>query len=455
MKKVFVMFSLFSLFFTVIYPYHGESANLDQPLSIMSISTDTANVYKLPDSSSEIISVLKKEEEFPILSSSNGNSSTITHFVIEGDFLWKIANDYGVTVKDLMKLNHLTNHKIYPGDKLKIPEYYYQIFLLDGKKGWVKKSQVHLKKVKPIVMGWNYGGSTDLYLQQNRISPKLKVVSPRWYTLKDSNYLVSIAVDTRYLKAAQEADQQVWPLLGNRFDPVLTNSIIGNTEKRQKLVAILRKSLVQNKINGINVDFENIDIRNKNDFVSFIRELKQALHPHGIVVSVDVTRESSDPFWSGSYDRRELGKIADYIIMMGYDEHWGGGGKAGSVASLPWVSEGIERLMKDVPSHKIILAVPFYTREWVTNLSTQTVRSYDRTMKDIEKLIASKGLEKVWDEKTSQFYLEFTKNEEKHQIWVEDKISMEHRLNLVYKYSLGGIAAWSIGSETSDVWELF
>lgn len=65
----------------------------------------------------------------------------------------------------------------------------------------------------------------------------------------------------------------------------------------------------------------------------------------------------------------ELGKAADYIVMMGYDEHWAGSSIAGSVASLPWVRDGLLELMKEVPSHKIILGVPYYTREWVTNLS--------------------------------------------------------------------------------------
>ena len=103
------------------------------------------------------------------------------------------------------------------------------------------------------------------------------------------------------------------------------------------------------------MDFENIDPKNKQDFVLFITELKIALQPHEIKVSVDVTRENIDPFWSGSLDRKKLGEVADYIVMMGYDEHWGGSPKAGSVASIPWTKEGVELLMNDVPSHKIIL----------------------------------------------------------------------------------------------------
>ncbi|CAH0153855.1 hypothetical protein P4646_00460 [Peribacillus simplex] len=54
-----------------------------------------------------------------------------------------------------------------------------------------------------------------------------------------------------------------------------------------------------------------------------IGELKKSLKPHGIKISVDVTRENDDPFWSKSLERKALGKIAAYIIIMGYVVHWG------------------------------------------------------------------------------------------------------------------------------------
>ncbi|WP_445506146.1 glycosyl hydrolase family 18 protein [Niallia sp. 03190] len=220
----------------------------------------------------------------------------------------------------------------------------------------------------------------------------LDVVSPRWFSLNSSENVVTVSANAKYVQAAHASGKQVWPLLGNKFDPVLTDSIISNPQKRQKLVSTLRDSLIQSNSDGINVDFENIDIKNKQDFVLFISELKTALKPSGIVVSVDVTRTNNDPFWSGSFDRKELGKIADYIIMMGYDEYWSGGTQSGSVATLPWVEEGIQLLMSDVPSHKIILGVPFFTREWVTNLSTNKVKSIDRTMTEVNQIIAANGL---------------------------------------------------------------
>lgn len=501
MKKIFSSFMMVCLLFVSFFPGNGGAAS--NIISVGSVKTDKTNVYSSPKQGSTILAVLKKGEQYPVISTVAGDSaSPLFHTVVSGNTLWIIANQYGVTVTELQKENKLTTTKISVGQKLKIPQkytvhtvvsgdtlyklsvkygvivsdltklnnlkttrlnigqkikipdYYCQVQLLGGKKGWVKKSLLQQTAKKRIVMGWKYNGNADTYMKQMN-QPNLNVVSPRTYTLNNTDTLVTVSVDTKYIQAAHAQGKQVWPLFGNKFDPVLTDSILSDPQKRQKLVSTLRDSLVQTGSDGINVDFENIDIKNKQDYVLFIAELKKALQTHGILVSVDVSRENEDPFWSGSLDRKELGKVADYIIMMGYDEHWGGSPVAGSVASLPWTKEGIRLLMNDVPSHKIILAVPFYTREWVTNLSTKKVKSIDRTMAEVEQIISSKGLSKVWDDKTQQNYVEYTANGEKHQIWVEDNKSIELRLNIVKENHLGGAAAWYIGSETPDIWGVY
>ncbi len=117
-------------------------------------------------------------------------------------------------------------------------------------------------------------------------------------------------------------------------------------------------------------------------------DLKKSLSPSGKLVSVDVTRENPDPNWSGSYDRAGLGKAADYVIMMGYDEYYEGRGEAGSVSSLPWVEEGLRLLLKDVPAHKVLLGVPFYTREWTVPAGDGKAMSKDVFMKDTDLWIS-------------------------------------------------------------------
>ncbi|MFJ5768701.1 LysM peptidoglycan-binding domain-containing protein [Psychrobacillus sp. NPDC093180] len=499
MKKILPII----LFILLLYAGPVQGLAAANSLSIGTVLTDNVNALSLPKQGSSVITTLDKGEELSLLSTISGDSSsTIIHTVVPGNTLWKISNQYGISLNDLVtannlytteirigqqliipqkynlytvmkddtlwkisnkygvsineitKLNNMSSSNLDIGQKLKLPDYYVQVQLLGGKKGWVKKSFLQLKTQERIVMGWKYNGSSQNYTEQLK-HPNLNVVSPRWYTLNNTGNFVTIASDAKYLQAAHSKGKKVWPLIGNKFDPILTDRVLSNAGNRQKLVSALKNSLVQTKSDGINVDFENIDPKNKKDFVLFITELKKALQPHGIKVSVDVTRENSDPFWSGSLDRKELGKIADYIIMMGYEEHWGGSPKAGSVASMPWTKQGVELLMEEVPSQKVVLAVPFFTREWITNLATKKVKSIDRTMVEVEHIISSKGLEKVWDPTTQQNYIEYTTNGEMHQIWVEDKQSMQLRIDLAKQYNLGGVAAWYVGSETPDIWDVY
>ncbi|MFD1356331.1 LysM peptidoglycan-binding domain-containing protein [Fictibacillus halophilus] len=468
-------------------------------MKVGSVSVDKASIYESHKLNSNIVTNLVKGEEYPILETKDASASPQVHTVKMGDTFYLIAKQYGTTVSELQDANNILGTRLYigqrlmipqemlshrinirdslwkiarhyhvsadtlikhnglkaiileSGNELKIPSGFYKVQLLGGKTGWIPKSNVDAEEVNRFNLGWKYNGTGDSYKKQLKIAG-LDVVSPRWYTLSKTE-IVSMNADESYANGAVEAGKQVWPLFGNKFDPELTNLMLSDPDKRNKVIEMIKNSLLRTKSQGINVDFENIDPKNKQDYVIFIRELKTALEPYDIVVSVDVSRENADPFWSGSLDRAGLGKAADYIVMMGYDEHWASSPKAGSVASIPWTREGIELLMKEVPAHKIVLGVPFYTREWITSANGQ-VRSIDRTILETEKLIQEKGLAKKWDRKTSQNYVEFMENGEKHQIWVEDKDSMKLRYNLVEKYHLRGTAAWYVGGASEDIWNI-
>ncbi|MFC7370954.1 LysM peptidoglycan-binding domain-containing protein [Fictibacillus iocasae] len=499
MKPFFIILSIFCLAFSGLSAESAQAAN--HTLTIGNVLTEKVNVYLEPRLSSSVITVMTKGEEYPIVSKISGDSvspivhtvkagetlwliakqfdvlvadiqrdnrlvstrlaigqrlkipqKNYIHAVVKYDTLWKLAGRYGVSVTDLMKLNSLKSTSLTIGQKLKVPDYYAQLQLLGGRKGYVKLSKLKSANVQRFNLAWKYNGSPQSYLDQLS-KPGLDIVSPRWYTLSSDAPFVNINTNADYAAAAAKAGKKVWPLFGNKFDPALTDLVMSDAGKRQQLISALVSSLVSAKAHGINVDFENVDPKNKQHYVTFITELKRAAAPHGMIVSVDVSRENDDPFWSGSLDRAGLGKAADFIIMMGYDEHWGGSPKAGSVASLPWTIEGIELLLKDVPAQKVVLGVPFYTREWVTDYNGK-VRSIDRTMIETEKLIAQKGLIKQWDSSVSQHYVEFTENGEKHQIWVEDRTSMKLRYDIVKKYHLRGTAAWYAGAETADVWDV-
>lgn len=336
---------------------------------------------------------------------------------------------------------------------ISVAKYHYQVQLLDGKKGWIRKSYMSVRKAKRYVAGWNYLGGTDKFKEVSNVAA-LDIVMPRWYRLREEG-LVSVSPDKSYVDWAHSKGKKVWSMLGNGFDMELTDRILSSSVNREEVIRKVKESLVLNEIDGINVDFENLKMENREDFVIFIRDLKKALIGNGKIVSVDLTRENPDPNWSGCYDRAGLGEAADYVIMMGYDEYYEGRGEAGSVASMPWVEEGLQKLLKEVPSHKVLLGVPFYTREWTTLGGEGKTTSKDVAMKDSDHWISENGLTKKWDSVTGQNYVEFTNSAGRHQMWLEDQTSMAARWNLVKKYSLAGVSAWAIGQESSDIWSVF
>ena len=208
-------------------------------------------------------------------------------------------------------------------------------------------------------------------------------------------------------------------------------------------------------IDGINVDFESIPEEAADGYIQFIRELSVKCRKNGLVLSVDVPVPMS---FNEHYNRAELGTVCDYVIVMGYDEHYDGSEEAGSVASLAFENQGILDMRKDVPAEKLISAIPFYTRLWNTKTNadgTTTVTSEVYGMEGGQQVLENNNVEASWDETTGQNYAQFEGDDGSlYQIWLEDDKSIEEKMNLVKDYGLAGVAGWRLGLETDSVWDI-
>jgi spore germination protein YaaH len=287
----------------------------------------------------------------------------------------------------------------------------------------------------------------------------LNVVSPTWMGLKDASGNVDDKISKDYIDWAKDRDYKVWPLFKNNFDPDLTNAFLGDALAREKAINEVLKLIKENRMDGINIDFENIYLKDKEEFVLFVRELTAVFHENGLVVSVDVTKKGGSENWSQCYDRAALGQVVDYVSLMAYDEHWGTSPVSGSVASLGWVEEGINGLLEEVPAEKLLLGVPFYTRIWTETPSADdptkiVVKSKAASMETVNEILKEKDLEKVLDENSGQNYVEYVENDETKKIWIEDATSMKGRMDIINKYNLAGVASWRRGFETEDIWNV-
>lgn len=283
----------------------------------------------------------------------------------------------------------------------------------------------------------------------------VNVISPTWYFLADNEGAVDSLADASYVKKAHEAGLQVWALISNFSADVSTTQLLSDRSARQKVQDYLISEAERVGFDGINIDFEGIAAEAGRSYVQFMRELSILCREKGLYLSVDVPVPMD---FSSHYDREELGVVCDYVIMMGYDEHYAGSDITGSVASMDFERNGIENMLKEVPKEKMVSAIPFYTRLWYTSTladGTSSVTSEALTMGSAWKVVEENGATATWDETTGQPYAEWTNGEGQFcQIWLEDDSTVAERASLVREYELGGIAAWVLGQEEDYVWNV-
>ncbi|MDO9534165.1 MAG: glycosyl hydrolase family 18 protein [Bacillota bacterium] len=288
--------------------------------------------------------------------------------------------------------------------------------------------------------------------------PGINVISPTWFHLRDEEGNLTNLADSSYVNWAHGKGYQVWALVSNNFDRDLTAAVLRSSEKRERVIDQLLAFSALYNLDGINVDFENMYPEDRDNLTQFMRELAPLAREQGLVLSIDVTFISGNLYWSLIYDRAALADAADYIIVMAYDEHWGTSPVAGSVASLPWVERGLQRVLREVPADKLILGLPLYTRLWEIEYlegGAEKVASRAYGMDRIQNILAEEGVQPVFNEESGQNYASFDRGDRHYKVWVEDLISLESRIDLAEKYGLAGVAAWRRGFESEEVWELF
>ena len=303
-----------------------------------------------------------------------------------------------------------------------------------------------------INLGWHVvasAGGNDTFNSVTAHAENLNVISPTWFKLCDNEGGYTSFASADYVQKAHDRGLEVWALIENieYKDSISMYEILSSTTTRQKLIDSLMNDLITYGIDGINVDFEQLSMDCGEHFVEFIRELSAACRKNGKVLSVDnyVPRDFND-----YYDRKEQGIVADYVIVMGYDEHYAGSKEAGSVASIDYVEDGIAQTVKEVPAEKVINAIPFYTRIWETTgdgISSQAV-----DMVTAEQFISNHGITAEWDETTCQNYGEYTSGDSRYQVWLEDADSIKVKLNVMENYGIGGVAEWRLGFEKPEIW---
>lgn len=304
-----------------------------------------------------------------------------------------------------------------------------------------------------ICLGWHQmstASGNDTLAERISGAQGLNVISPTWFFVTDDKGNISSFASAAYVQQAHGAGLEVWGLIDNFTNQIDDKAFMSNTEARTNMITQLISAAKDCGMDGINLDFESIKEDEAIHYTQLVRELSIACRKNGLVFSVD----DPVPTFSSHYNRRAQGQVADYVIMMGYDEHFSGSDTAGSNASLSFVETGIQDTLKEVPANKLISAMPFYTRLWIESYENGSLECQTLSMTDANAYAKDKQMEIYWDAASGQNVAELDTEENLQKMWLEDEQSLTEKLKLIDTYQLAGGAFWKLGFEDKSVWSL-
>ena len=373
-----------------------------------------------------------------------------------------------------VKSKVLTN--LEAGQKVKILESlekWSRVSTEDGYVGWLRNSHLgEIKDVTPesdfqapeythitrsdgnkVVLGFHQITLTEAnnYLEDmTKDATGMNVVAPTWFVLTGDDGTFTCYWTKDYVDKAHAKGYQVWATVNNFDGGDIDESVfLKSTALRAKLVDNLVATAVAGEIDGLNIDFELIPERLGRDYVQFMKELAVACRKAGIILSVDCYVPYS---YNSYYDIEQLGENIDYVIIMCYDEHYAGS-EEGSVASIGYLNHAISETQKMMDTERIIIAVPFYTRVWMTDSENKTTSEALGIASSLE-WVEKNNVQLSWNSEIGQNYGEFMDGNTLKKVWLEDEKSMKLKLDVIKESGCGGVAAWKLGQEPAGFWSI-
>ncbi|MBP3577759.1 MAG: hypothetical protein J6K15_06580 [Lachnospiraceae bacterium] len=371
--------------------------------------------------------------------------SDILRLVPAGEKLYYIGGT-GTGGRSFLKV--MTEDGIYGYvQKMFLGESYYEA----RQSTYVEPEFTHITLEEKVMLGWQQvtvPKANDNLEQLVEIAKEMNVISPTWYRLADTQgNLVSLA-DADYVKRAHEMGLQVWALIDNFDQEVSTFDLLVSSKARTALIDNMMAEALAYGFDGWNIDFETLTTATGPHYIQFLKELSVRCRQSGLVLSVDNYVPAP---YNEFYDLETQGKIADYVIIMAYDEHYSGSANAGSVASLGFLKKAVKDTLNKMPKERVVMAIPFYTRLWAEGENGE-LSSEALTMNGAKDVLARNKVKAEPDEASGQNYAAYKKDGKTYKIWMEDMDSLHERLKIIAGANVAGVAAWRLGFETEEVW---
>ncbi|MEP7166265.1 MAG: glycosyltransferase [Ferruginibacter sp.] len=298
-------------------------------------------------------------------------------------------------------------------------------------------------------------------LQKN--ADKLNTIYPEWFFIDTITYTLQTRIDSAGLAVMKQKKLSIQPIFNNfhtkktdpsngDFDGKLAHVILNDPSKRQFIIQQIVDTLTRYKLQGINIDFEELAEKSNEPLTQFQKELYEALHSKGFMVTIDVSPDNED------YDYSKLSLYNDYIILMAYDQY-NDATDAGPISSQKWIEEKLDWMDDKVDVSRIILGVAAYARDWATEEGKRKVHDITYTAAiDNAKLSGSQI-----NFNNDTYNLDFnystpetdSADEEDHNTWFTDAATTFNTLRFSDDYATAGTALWHLGGEDPRIWNFY
>lgn len=217
------------------------------------------------------------------------------------------------------------------------------------------------------------------------------------------------------------------------FSPALASRMLDDDGHRAAVIAALAAQVAAGW-DGITIDLESLDPKDRGSLTAFVTQLKAAL-PATATFDIDVPAgtDPTDPYLQ-PFDLPSLAAQVDHVTLMAYDQHYAGG-PAGPVAGLSWFRSVVGAAVAQVPAGQLRVAIAGYGYRWKKGRATTNL-----TVKQARK---AAGKRARWSPSQGEWTATLPG---RTTLWWSDRRSVAARTAIAAAAGVQGIAVWRLGS---------
>jgi cellulose synthase/poly-beta-1,6-N-acetylglucosamine synthase-like glycosyltransferase/spore germination protein YaaH/peptidoglycan/xylan/chitin deacetylase (PgdA/CDA1 family) len=234
------------------------------------------------------------------------------------------------------------------------------------------------------------------------------------------------------------------------FDEARAHAFLANPVAQQRVILEMRQWLLENRFQGINVDFENLGAADYPRYVQFLERVRTQFAPAHLVVSADL--EAGDA--AKALDWRAVAAACDFVIVMAYNET-GEEDPPGPIASMNWYRGVVQRAVAGIPSDKLVIGIANYALDWMDGRDWADPMTYQGALIAAQTYRGHEKPESIVDfdphELNPTFW--YVDDEGKqHEVWMLDGVTAANQWLVAQNYGVRGVGVWVLGSTDPSIW---